>query len=52
MVMEDLTFGGEHTIQYVNNVSLNCTLEAQIILLTVISINLIKIKFKKERKGK
>ena len=44
MVTEgDLTWGGEHTIQYTDGVLQNCTLETYIILLTnVIPINSIK----------
>ena len=44
MVMEgDLTWGGEHTIQYTDDVLLNCTPETCIILLTnVTPINSIK----------
>ena len=35
MVMEgDLTWGGEHTIQYTDDVLYNCTPETYIILLT------------------
>ena len=49
MVMEgDLTCGGEHTIQYTDDVLQNCTLETCTILLTnVTSINSIKNKKKK-----
>ena len=43
MVMEDLTWGGEHTMQYTNDVLQNCTSETYIILLTnVTPINSIK----------
>ena len=42
MVTRDLSLGGEHTMQYTDDVLLNCTLETYIILLTnVTSINLI-----------
>ena len=35
MLMEgDLTWGGEHTIQYTDDVSQNCTLEIYTVLLT------------------
>ena len=46
MVMEgDMTWGGEHTIQYADDVSQNCTLETYMILLTdVTPINSIKVK--------
>ena len=38
----DLTLGGEHTMQYTDDVFQNCTLETCIILLTnVTSINVI-----------
>ena len=49
MVIEgDLTWGGEHTIQYTDDVLENCTPETYIILLTnVTSINAMKIKKKK-----
>ena len=45
MVMEeDLTWGGEHTIQYIDDVLQNCTPETYTILLTSdTSVNLIKI---------
>ena len=45
MVMEgDLTWGGEHTIQYTDDVLQNCTPETCIILLTnVTTINSIKV---------
>ena len=33
-VMEDLTWGGGHTIQYTDDVLLSCTLETYIISLT------------------
>ena len=48
MVMEgDLTWGGEHTIQYATDVLQNYTPETYIILLTnVTPINSIKIKIK------
>ena len=47
---EDLTWGGEHTIQYTDDVSQNCTLEAYIILLiNVTPINVIKVKIHQER---
>ena len=48
MVMEgDLIWGGEHTIQYTDDVLQNCTPETYIILLTnVTSVYSIK-KFKK-----
>ena len=44
MVMEgDLTWGGEHTIQYIDNVLQDCAPESYIILLTdVTPINSIK----------
>ena len=43
MVMEDdLTLGGEHTVQYTDHVSQKCTLE--IILTNVTPINLINLK--------
>ena len=44
MVTEgDLTLGGEHTMQFTDDVSQNCTFETYIILLTdVTPINLIK----------
>ena len=46
MVVEgDLTLGGEHTIQYANDVLQNCTLEPYIILLT--SVTPINSVFKK-----
>ena len=50
MVTEgDLTLGGEHTMQYTDDVLQNCKLEIYIILLTnVTSINLI---FKKLKEG-
>ena len=46
MVIEgDLTWGGEHTIQYTDDVLENCTPETYIILLTnVTPINSIKKK--------
>ena len=34
MIERDLTWGGEHTIQYTDNVLQNCTPETYIILLT------------------
>ena len=45
MVMEgDLTWGGEHTIQYTDDVLQNCTPETYTILLTdVMPISSIKI---------
>ena len=48
MVMEgDLTLGGEHTIQYTDDVLQNCTFETYIISLTnVTTINSIKIFLK------
>ena len=48
MVMErDLTWGGEHTIQYTDDVFYNCAPETYIILsINVTSINSIKIKKK------
>ena len=43
MVMEDLTLGDEHRMQYTDDVSLNCTLETYIIvLISVTTVNLIK----------
>ena len=44
MVIEgDLTWGGEHTIQYTDDVLQNCILETYIILLTYVTpINSIK----------
>ena len=40
---EDLTLGGRQTMQHTDNVSQNCTLKTDIILLTnVTPINLIK----------
>lgn len=49
MVMEsDLTLGGKHTIQFTEDLLLNCTVETYVILLTKVTpINSIKI-----RKGK
>ena len=46
MVMEgDLTWGGEHTIQYTDDVLQNCTLETNIILLTKVTpVKSIQIK--------
>ena len=46
MVMEgDLTLGGKHTIQYTDDVLLNCTLETSVMLLTYVTpIHLIKLK--------
>ena len=46
MVMErDLTWGGEHTIQYTDDVFYNCAPETYIILsINVTLINSIKIK--------
>ena len=46
MVMEgELTWGGEHTVQYTDEVLQNCTPETSTILLTnVIPINSIKKK--------
>ena len=46
MVMEgDLTWGGEHTIQYTDDTLQNFTPETYLILLTIVtSINLIKNK--------
>ena len=42
VIEEDLTSGGEHTIQYTDDISQNCSLETYIILLTnVTPINLI-----------
>ena len=42
---EDLTWDGEHTIQYTDDVLQNCTSETHIILLTNFTpINSIKIK--------
>ena len=55
MVMEgDMTWGGEHTIQYTDDVLQNCTPETYIVLLSnVTSINSIKnIKDKKTKKKK
>ena len=47
MVIEDLTWGGKHTIQYTNEVLQNRVPETYIILPTnVTPINLIKKKFK------
>ena len=47
----DLTLGGEHAVQYTNDVLKNCTLETYIILLTnVTSINSITL-FLKEYRG-
>ena len=34
MVMEDLTWGGEHTIQHTDDVLQKCTVETYTILLT------------------
>ena len=50
MVTEgDLTWGGEHTIQYTDDVGQNCTPKTYIILLTnVTPMNSIKIKDKME----
>ena len=47
MVTEDgLTLGGEHTMQCTDHVSLKCTLETYVILLTnVTPVNLIKKKY-------
>ena len=52
MVMEgDLTWGGEHTIQYSDDILQNCTSETYRILLTnVTPLKSIKIKRDKERK--
>ena len=36
-MMEDWTLGGEHTMQYTDELSYNCTLETHIILLTSLS---------------
>ena len=49
MVMErDLTWGGEHTIQYTDDVLQNCTPETYIIALTnVTPVNLNNKKIKK-----
>ena len=46
MVMEgDLTWGGEHTIHYINDLLQNCTPETYVILLTNVTlINSIKEK--------
>ena len=45
MTEEDLTWGGEHTIQYTDEVLQNCTPKVYIILLTnVAPINSIKKK--------
>lgn len=43
VVMErNLTFGGEHTMQYPDDLLLNCTLESCVVLLTNITpVNLI-----------
>ena len=42
MVTGDLTLGGKHTVQYIDDVLQNCTLETYTILLTnVAPINLI-----------
>ena len=44
----DLTWGGDHTIQYTDDVLQNCTPETCVILLTDITpINSINIKNKK-----
>ena len=52
MMMEDLTWGGEYTIQYTDDVLQNCTPETCINLLTnVIPINSIQT-FKNKQKGK
>ena len=46
----DLTWGGEHTIQYTDDVLQNCTSEIYIVLLiTVIPINSTKNKKKKKQ---
>ena len=51
LVMEDLTLGGGHTMQYTDAVSQKCTLETYIFLLTnVTSTHLIK-KIKENEKG-
>ena len=42
----DLTWGGEYTVQYTDNVLQNCIPETHIILLTVTPINSIKNKNK------
>ena len=56
MVMEgDLTWGGEHTVQYTDDILQNCTLETYIILLTSIVpvIQIQKyIKYFKNKKNK
>ena len=45
MVMEDLTLGGGHTMQYTDDVSWNCTLETDTVLLTnATTVHLVKIK--------
>ena len=50
----DLTWGGEHKIQYIDDVLQNCTPETYIILLTnvtpinSIKINTVKIKITKK----
>lgn len=42
---EELTLGGEHTMQYVDDVLQNCTLDTYVILLANVSpINLTKTK--------
>ena len=50
MVVEgDLTWGGEHTIQYIDDPLQNCTPETYVVLLTnVTPINSIKIKENKK----
>ena len=43
MVTEDLTLGGEHTVQYTDDILQNCTSEMYIVLLTnVTQLNSIK----------
>ena len=52
MMEGDLTWGGEHTVQYTDDVLQNCTHETYIILLNnVTTINSIK-KVKKSKKIK
>ena len=48
----DLALGGEHTIQYTDDVLQNCTLETCIILpVSATPLNLIKLKPKEKARG-
>ena len=44
VIEDDLTLGGEHTMQYTDGISQNCILETYILLLTTVTPqNLIKM---------